>query len=139
MLEQVIIVLHLLIALAIIGLILVQHGKGADAGASFGAGASQTVFGGQGSGNFLTKTTSWLAAAFFATSFGLAIIAKDKASALIDSDIPQVEQTDVPAVDDAGVISDVISDIPNIDDVVVEKNNSDIPETSDIPAIPSSE
>jgi preprotein translocase subunit SecG len=107
MVEQIVIILHLFIAIAVIGLILIQQGKGADAGASFGSGASQTIFGSQGSGNFLTKTTSWLAFAFFATSFGLAIIAKDKAGALVDVDIPQVEQTETTVSESATKDSDV--------------------------------
>ena len=73
--SQVILVVHLLVALAIIGLILLQRGKGADMGASFGGGASQTVFGSSGGGNVLTSATGWLSALFFATSFGLAMIA----------------------------------------------------------------
>ena len=73
--NQVILVVHLLVALAIIGLILLQRGKGADVGASFGGGASQTVFGSSGGGNVLTSATGWLSAIFFATSFGLAMIA----------------------------------------------------------------
>ncbi len=73
--NQVILVVHLLVALAIIGLILLQRGKGADMGASFGGGASQTVFGSSGGGNVLTSATGWLSALFFATSFGLAMIA----------------------------------------------------------------
>ena len=73
--NQVILVVHLLVALAIIGLILLQRGKGADMGASFGGGSSQTVFGSSGGGNVLTSATGWLSALFFATSFGLAMIA----------------------------------------------------------------
>ena len=61
-----------MVALAIIGLIMLQQGKGADVGASFGAGASQTLFGSDGSGNVIAKATAWLSAIFFATSFGLA-------------------------------------------------------------------
>ena len=53
--EQIILIVHLLVALAIIGLIMLQQGKGADMGASFGAGASQTLFGSDGSGNVLTR------------------------------------------------------------------------------------
>lgn len=64
MLEKVVIVVHLLMALGLVGLILVQHGKGADAGASFGAGASATVFGSQGSATFLSRITGILAAVF---------------------------------------------------------------------------
>lgn len=76
--EQIILVVHLVIALAVIGLIMLQQGKGADIGASFGAGASQTIFGSSGSGNVLSRGTGWLAAAFFATSFGLAVIADQR-------------------------------------------------------------
>ena len=75
--EQLILAAHLLVALAIIGLIMLQQGKGADMGASFGAGASQTLFGTDGSGNVLTRATTWLVALFFATSFGLALVASN--------------------------------------------------------------
>jgi preprotein translocase subunit SecG len=65
-------IIHVLVAVALVGLILIQHGKGADAGAAFGAGASSTVFGSQGSSNFLSRTTGVLAFTFFATSLVLA-------------------------------------------------------------------
>lgn len=65
---QVLIVVYLLVALGLIGLILIQQGKGADMGASFGAGASATLFGSSGSGNFLTRTTAILAILFFVLS-----------------------------------------------------------------------
>jgi preprotein translocase subunit SecG len=95
MTEQIILIAHLLIALAIIGLIMLQQGKGADMGASFGAGASQTLFGSGGSGNVLTKATTLLVVAFFVTSFGLAIVARDKAVVVDDVDlaIPGIETT----------------------------------------------
>lgn len=80
MIEQIVMVLHVIVALAIVGLILLQQGKGADMGASFGGGGSQTLFGPSGGGNLLTRATAILAAVFFATSFGLAVIAKQKAS-----------------------------------------------------------
>ncbi len=86
--EQLILIAHLLIALAIIGLIMLQQGKGADMGASFGAGGSQTLFGSDGSTNVLTKATAILATLFFATSFGLAVVAKDKATTVEEVDIP---------------------------------------------------
>jgi len=70
----VLVVVHVLVAAGLIGLVLVQHGKGADAGAAFGSGASGTVFGSRGSANFLTKTTAWLAFAFFAISLALAYL-----------------------------------------------------------------
>ena len=75
MLQTVLTVVHLLLALGLIGLVLLQHGKGADAGAAFGSGASATVFGSRGSANFLSRTTGVLAAAFFATSLALAYFA----------------------------------------------------------------
>ena len=82
--EQIILIVHLIVALAIIGLIMLQQGKGADMGASFGAGASQTLFGSDGSGNVLTKATAWLVVLFFASSFGLAMVAQQKASPVED-------------------------------------------------------
>lgn len=78
--EQILIVIHVLIALAIVGLILLQQGKGADAGASFGGGSSQTLFGASGGGNVLTRATAILAALFFITSLSLAVVAKQKAN-----------------------------------------------------------
>jgi len=65
---EIFIVLYALVSLAIIGLVLIQHGKGADMGASFGAGASATIFGSAGKGNFLTRSTSVLAVVFFVLS-----------------------------------------------------------------------
>ncbi len=65
---EIIIVLYAIVALAIIGLVLIQHGKGADMGASFGAGASATIFGSAGRGNFLTRSTTVLAVLFFVLS-----------------------------------------------------------------------
>jgi preprotein translocase subunit SecG len=69
---------HILVALAIIGLVLMQHGKGADMGAAFGSGASGSLFGATGSANFLSRTTGVLAAVFFATSLTLAYIGSNK-------------------------------------------------------------
>ncbi|HFQ92130.1 MAG TPA: preprotein translocase subunit SecG, partial [Chromatiales bacterium] len=67
----IILIVHLLVALTLIGLILIQRGKGADIGAAFGSGASQTVFGSRGSASFLTRTTAILATVFFITSLSL--------------------------------------------------------------------
>jgi preprotein translocase subunit SecG len=73
-----VIVLHVLIALAIIGLVLLQHGKGADMGSGFGGGASSSLFGATGSANFLSRATAVLATLFFITSLGLAYLATHK-------------------------------------------------------------
>ncbi|PKO47129.1 MAG: preprotein translocase subunit SecG [Betaproteobacteria bacterium HGW-Betaproteobacteria-4] len=69
---------HILVAIVIIGLVLMQHGKGADMGAAFGSGASGSLFGATGSANFLSRTTGILAAVFFATSLTLAYVASSK-------------------------------------------------------------
>jgi preprotein translocase subunit SecG len=71
LLETVVLILHLLVAVAICGFVLLQHGKGADMGAAFGSGASGSLFGAAGSANFLSRTTAVLAAIFFASSLGL--------------------------------------------------------------------
>ncbi|MBA6265799.1 preprotein translocase subunit SecG [Colwellia sp. Bg11-12] len=68
---QVLIIAYLIVSICLIGLVLIQQGKGADMGASFGAGSSATIFGSSGSGNFLTKATTWLAIAFFVISLVL--------------------------------------------------------------------
>jgi preprotein translocase subunit SecG len=71
-------VIHMILALALIGLVLLQHGRGADAGAAFGSGASATVFGARGSGSFLSRLTTLLAIAFFANSLGLAYLSANQ-------------------------------------------------------------
>ena len=71
----IVIVLHVVVALAIIGLVLLQHGKGADMGSGFGGGASGSLFGATGSANFLSRATAVLATLFFITSLGLAYLA----------------------------------------------------------------
>ena len=75
---SVILAVHILVAIAIIGLVLMQHGKGADMGAAFGSGASGSLFGATGSANFLSRTTGILAAVFFATSLALAYVGSNK-------------------------------------------------------------
>jgi len=96
--EQIILVVHLLVALTIIGLIMLQQGKGADMGASFGGGGSQTLFGSSGSGNVLTKATGWLVVLFFASSFGLALLATQKSTTEneLDFDIPVAAEVAAP-------------------------------------------
>jgi preprotein translocase subunit SecG len=93
-------VVHVLVALAIIGLVLLQHGKGADVGAAFGSGASGSLFGATGSANFLSRSTAVLAALFFATSLALAYIATSKpkggGGGVMDS-VPAPRETSVPA------------------------------------------
>ena len=90
--ESLVLVAHVLAALAIIGLVLIQHGKGADMGSGFGAGASATVFGSGGAGNFLSRLTTGIVIAFFVTSFTLAFFAKEKSVAVRDLGIPVVQE-----------------------------------------------
>ncbi len=92
--ESIILIVHMLLALGLIGMVLLQQGKGASAGASFGAGASATVFGSEGSGSFLTRTTAILATLFFITSIALAVIAKDNARLEGDIGMPNQELID---------------------------------------------
>jgi preprotein translocase subunit SecG len=74
-------ILHVLLASAIVGLVLLQRGRGADAGAGFGAGASGTVFGARGSASFLSRSTAWLAALFIITSLVLAYLGSQRGEA----------------------------------------------------------
>ncbi|GKQ29221.1 Protein-export membrane protein SecG [Pseudomonas syringae pv. actinidiae] len=109
MLETVVIVFHLLGALGVVALVLLQQGKGADAGASFGAGASNTVFGGQGTSTFLSKFTAILAACFFITSLGLGYFAKEKAQQLTQVGLPDpavLEVKQKPAASDVPVLEE---------------------------------
>ncbi len=100
-LETLVVVVHVIIAVALVGLVLIQQGKGADAGAAFGGGASQTVFGSQGSGSFLTRFTTILAIVFFVTSFSLAVFAKQRAEVAGEAGIPVVQESSAPAAEPA--------------------------------------
>ncbi len=108
--ETVLLLLLVLDALALGGLVLLQQGRGADAGAAFGSGASNTMFGSSGSSSFLVKATVWLAIGFFVISFGLAWFAKERATGLQDEGVPSpVEILDAPEspAKDEGADSDI--------------------------------
>ncbi|MFE8070729.1 preprotein translocase subunit SecG [Marinobacteraceae bacterium S3BR75-40.1] len=92
-LETLIVVAHVVVAIAVVALVLIQQGKGADVGAAFGGGASQTVFGSQGSGSFLTKLTTILAILFFVTSFTLAVFAKQRAESVGITGVPAAQES----------------------------------------------
>ena len=123
--ETIVVVVHVIVAVAIVGLVLLQQGKGADAGASFGAGASQTVFGSSGSGNFLVRATTIGATIFFITSLSLAVIAKNQSSiggaansplaneALLQ-EIPAPAASDVPQLDAAPAPVSDEDDVPSL-------------------------
>lgn len=97
---SVVLSLHILVGLSIIGLVLLQHGKGADMGAAFGSGASGSLFGASGSANFMSRTTAVLAAVFFITSLGLSYMVSSKPRAsgsVIDSTaVPTVPAAPAP-------------------------------------------
>ena len=86
--QTLVVVFHVVVAVAIVALVLLQQGKGADAGASFGAGASQTVFGSSGSGSFLVRATTVAAVAFYATSLVLAIYARGQSQIADPTGLP---------------------------------------------------
>ncbi|MWJ27831.1 preprotein translocase subunit SecG [Halomonas sp. ZH2S] len=98
-----ILMIHVVIAIALVVLILLQQGKGAEAGAAFGGGASQTVFGSRGSGSFLARFTAFLAAAFFVTSMTLAYFATQAGQAP-EAGVPGArlidQQRSLPTLDD---------------------------------------
>jgi|TARA_R110000796_G_scaffold141407_2_gene257751 preprotein translocase subunit SecG len=106
MIETVVIVIHLMVAIALVGLVLMQQGKGAETGASFGSGASGTVFGSQGSATFLSRLTGILAAVFFVTSLGLAYYASHQSDAIRDAGLPE------PALQTAPVVPAASEDVP---------------------------
>ena len=117
---QVIIVIHVLLGLGIIGLILMQQGKGADAGAAFGTGSAGSVFGAQGAASFLSRATAILATLFFITSLGLAMINGHKGVAFDLMSSPDVQQ-----------------DTLGIPEVVGEKGANTSPAKSEeMPAVP---
>lgn len=95
----ILVVIQVLVAIALVALVLLQHGKGADAGAAFGSGASGTVFGARGSANFLSTATAWLAAAFFGISLALAyfVNARSETESLVDSLAAPAASASAPA------------------------------------------
>jgi preprotein translocase subunit SecG len=128
--EQIILVAHLIVALAIIGLIMLQQGKGADMGASFGAGGSQTLFGTDGSGNVLTRATSWLVVLFFASSFSLAILANQKSAPVseLDLEIPETAQVQAVAEEEFPVLEDEVPVLEEAVPVATGSAEDDLPD-----------
>jgi preprotein translocase subunit SecG len=140
-LQTILLVVQVLVAISLIGLILIQHGKGADAGAAFGSGASSTVFGSQGSSNFLTKITAVLAFVFLANSLSLSYLASQRMRSqeslmqatefLIEEN--QSETSIATSEEDTPVIPESMDSMPTI-----PESPEDITTTqeSDVPALP---
>jgi len=125
LLQEILTIAHVFLCVGLIGLILIQHGKGADAGAAFGSGASGTVFGSQGSSSFLTRTTGILATIFFITCLTLAYFSiqqiKTPQSVVKDAPTTITTEPELPAE---------TSELPPVDNVPT------IPVDSEVPSIP---
>ncbi|MGI9221294.1 MAG: preprotein translocase subunit SecG [Woeseiaceae bacterium] len=139
--QKAVLIAHTLIAIGIIALVLLQRGKGADAGAAFGAGASGTVFGSRGSGSFFSRATAVLATAFFASSLTLAYLSSQRvatdeslidpaavveesveaategAEPVLDDSVPALEEGAADAVEDGG-------EVPSLDEAPVVEEDS---------------
>mgnify|MGYP001483811631 FL=1 len=120
-LETVLLSLLVIDALALIALVLIQQGKGADVGAAFGSGSSNTVFGSSGGATAMTRITTWLSIGFFVIAFGLAYTAKERSEQANQLGIPQV-------VDKAGDDSGDQGNLSSGTDLDELPQNEDIPE-----------
>ena len=135
--SKVVLIVHTLIALGIITLVLLQRGKGADAGAGFGAGASGTVFGARGSGSFFSRATAVLATAFFISSLSLAYLSSQQHEApdsllegapvvedqlpeapVSDDDMPISDMPSLEPAEDAGELPALGDGLPELDEEV---------------------
>jgi preprotein translocase subunit SecG len=123
MFYEVLMVVYLIVALMLIGMVLIQQGKGADMGASFGSGGSNTVFGSGGSSNFMTRTTAILATLFFAVSLILGNQTADKEKA-----VDQWQDMEVPVVQSQESVQPVDTDVP-----VTAAPASDVPVAEQAP------
>jgi len=126
--QTLIVVIHVIVAIVIVGLVLLQQGKGADAGASFGAGASQTVFGASGSGNFLVKATTIAATIFFITSLSLAIFARNERGISNNAGLPVLNQ-EILEENTSGQ-----SDVPRLEDEAEQTSSQ-----NEVPALPDND
>jgi len=117
--EGVVLGIHVLLAVTTIVLVLLQQGKGADAGAAFGSGASGTVFGAGGPGTFLQRTTTLVATAFFVTSLTLAVLAahRSDSASVLDRTAPVEMGEELPADED----------LPAMEEPVVDEEDGDLP------------
>jgi preprotein translocase subunit SecG len=163
---QVIVVVHVLLGLGLVGLILMQQGKGADAGAAFGSGSSGSVFGAQGAASFLSRTTAIFATLFFSTSLGLAVLSghQTKTVDLMDTvgveskvvDVPlqntsELGNTEIPvSVEDAPTVvpamdkavtpeEPLVADVPAISTDVESEPSASVVEETKVAAEPKSE
>jgi len=125
--QKAVLIAHTLIALGIIALVLLQRGKGADAGAAFGAGASGTVFGARGSGSFFSRATAILATAFFVSSLTLAYLSSQHSSAPSS------------LLEEAAVVEEQLEEAPVINEEMPVSDMPSLELADDEPAIPALE
>jgi preprotein translocase subunit SecG len=144
--ESILVIVHLFLAIGLVVLILLQHGKGADMGAAFGSGASASVFGSRGASNFLSRATAVLATLFFVTSLTLAwfaMQAREPTTIMDGLELPMMPDSDVPAappgVDDLPppIDTSALPDVPAANPAASELPDvpQDVPATGDA-AIP---
>jgi preprotein translocase subunit SecG len=108
--QTIILIIHVLVGAGVIGLVLLQHGKGADMGAAFGSGSAGSLFGSSGSANFLSRSTAVLTAVFFVTSLGLTYLSTSKPSSQGVVVGKPVSAPDAPAGDKPAVPPAVVPD-----------------------------
>jgi preprotein translocase subunit SecG len=124
--QSILVIVHLFLAIGLVGLILIQHGKGADMGAAFGSGASATVFGSRGASNFLSRSTAVLAALFFVTSLALAFFAMQgsEPQTVMETAPPAAVETAAPQVPD-------VVDLPSVPEAPPVPSEAEIPQVAD--------
>ncbi len=140
-LQKAVLIVHTLIAVLIIVLVLMQRGKGADAGAAFGAGASGTVFGARGSASFFSRMTAVFATAFFASSLGLAYLSSQRSEApdsllegapvtesseALPAEDEMLPTTELPAVEEPGeAVDEAMDELPAVEEEIPEAPEGD--------------
>lgn len=136
--QALLLVIHVLLAVSLIALVLIQHGRGADAGAAFGSGASATVFGARGSASFLTKITTLLAIGFFANSLALAYMSASQPEEASLMERVRIEQSESDA-GAANTATPVVSpsDVPQPgdDEAKAESSAKNTGQPSDVPDV----
>jgi len=121
--QSIALVVHVALAIGVIGLVLIQHGKGAEAGAAFGSGASSTVFGARGSASFLTRVTTVMAFLFFLTSMTLFYLAAHREGGIASvTDLPGAQESSPAAESDLPAITPSGDAVP-----AATGNESDLP------------
>ena len=140
--QKTVLITHTLIALGIIALVLLQRGKGADAGAAFGAGASGTVFGARGSGSFFSRATAVLATAFFASSLTLAYLSSQRATgptSILEDAAPAETVIEAGPVDpdELSTGENSADELPSLDDAALIEDSAAVEE--ELPEVPEGE